>query len=229
MGLLAVGVFAVAAQVSGQSLTLNPATGASPAFASQIGVRYRAFNRPADQEVYIGTNLGSASGRAAANIAYATLPPANPFTIEYDSVAGELSTTIGGTTTVYAWTPTTATELRIGLSARSINASTTATATVADLFLDGAPLGGAPLSVSSSTSAVVSGLWSLGGYDFTTDFTLTGSLNLTAASTFSTSAESSKVEFYFGNPVPEASTWAALGAMAAIGAWQWNRRRPGSR
>lgn len=220
-----VGVGAMALGVSAQTYTLDPVTSGSPAFSSQIGVRYRAFNRPADQEVYIGTNLGSSGGRSSANISYATLPPANPFSIGYDSAAGLLSTTIGGTTTSWAWSPTVASDLRIGLYSRSVNSSTTATVTVADLLLNGIPLGGAPLAVSSSTGSVVSGLWSLSGFDFTSDFTLTGSLNLSAASAFNTSAEGSKMEVYFGNAVPEPSTYAAIGAGAGLVGWRWLRRR----
>lgn len=217
------GLLGVAVPMSAQSLSFSEVTVGSPAFTSQIGVRYRAFNRPADQEVYIGNNLSSGTGRSAANISYAGSGQ-NAFTIEFDSAAGQISTTIGGTTSVWAWSPTTASELRVGLLSRSVNSSSTATVTLADLLLNGSPLGGAPLSVSSSTGSVVSGLWSLTGFDFTADFTLQGSLNLSGASTFNTSAESSKAEFYFGNSVPEPSTWAAVGAALAMGAWQWRRR-----
>lgn len=209
----------------GQTYVLDPVVPGDPSLASQVGVRYRSFNRPADQEVYIGSNLGASVGRTASHITYATSPTGNPFSISYDSTANQLTTVIGGVTSSWGWAGSTpAPELRIGIYSRSANSSTTATVSVANLILNGSAIGGGPIAVSSSTGTIVSSIWSVSGFDFATDFTLTGSLDLTPVASFSNSAEGSKVEFYFGTPVPEPSTWAVIGTMAFIGGWQWRRR-----
>lgn len=204
--------------------TLTP--GSDPTFVSTVGVRYRAFNRTSEQEVYIGSGLSAAATRASANITYQYEPNSNPFTIAYDSGLDQLSTTIGGQTSVWSWSPTTANAVRFGLQSFGATPGTPATVTVSNLKVNGSDVSGGPLSVSSITAAVISSSWTLTGLDFSSSFSLTGSLDLTAESSFSTSAEGSKVEFYFGNvsEVPEPSTWAAAGAVVAMVASQWRRR-----
>lgn len=113
--------------------------------------------------------------------------------------------------------------MRIGIYSRSVNSSTTATISVANLIFNGTALGGGPIGVTSSSGATVSSIWSVSGFDFSTDFTLTGNLDLMPAASYSNSAEGSKVEFYFGTPVPEPSTWAAVAAMTLLGLWQCRR------
>lgn len=209
--------------------TLTPGT--DPSFVQSVGVRYRAFNRTSDQEVYIGSGLGAAATRAFANITYQYEPNSNPFTIAYDSGLDQLSTTIGGQTSIWSWSPTTANAVRIGLQSLGATAGTPATVTVSNLKVNGSAVSGSSLSVSSTTAAVISSVWTLTGLDFASSFSLTGSLDLTAKSSFSTSAEGSKVEFYFGNvtEVPEPSTWLAAGAVVAMVGSQWRRRQAARR
>jgi len=224
--------------VSAQSFSLSPVTVGSPSLASQVGVRYRAFNRPAEQEVYIGNNLGSGTGRSASNISFVAAPSVNAFSISYNATTDILSTTIGGTTTTWNWTALDpVSEVRIGLYSLAASVSSSASVTLSNLTLTGTTLAGAVLSNASisgapvsvtSTGSAVSALWAVSGFDFGANFTLTGDLQLSGVSNFSTSAESSKVEVYFGTPataVPEASTWAAIAAVGAAAALYAARRR----
>lgn len=194
--------------------------------ATSVGVRYRAFNRPAEQEVYVGSNLGSGAGRNAANFTYLSGASLNSFSITYNATAPTpaITTVIRGTTT--SWNVSSPIpDLRIGLYSGSINGSTTATVSLINLVLNGSPVGGGPISVTSTSPTQVGRTWGLSGFDFTQSFTLTGDLQLTPLSTFSTSAETSKVEFLFGAQVPEASTWGAAGFVVSLVAFQIIRRR----
>jgi hypothetical protein len=192
--------------------TLTP--GSDPSFVQSVGVRYRAFNQSSQQEVYIGSGLGATATRAFANITY-------------HSGLDQVSTTIGGQTSVWSWNPTTANAVLIALRSTGATAGTPATVTVSNLKLNGSAVSGGPLFISSTTAAVISSSWTLTDLDFASSFSLTGSLDLTAQTSFSTSAEGSKVEFYFGNvtEVPEPSTWAAVAAAFTMVALQWRRRQ----
>jgi hypothetical protein len=205
--------------------TLTP--GSDPSFVQSVGVRYRAFNQSSQQEVYIGSGLGATATRAFANITYQYEPNSNPFTIAYDSGLDQVSTTIGGQTSVWSWNPTTANAVLIALRSTGATAGTPATVTVSNLKLNGSAVSGGPLFISSTTAAVISSSWTLTDLDFASSFSLTGSLDLTAQTSFSSSAEGSKVEFYFGNvtEVPEPSTWAAVAAAFTMVALQWRRRQ----
>jgi hypothetical protein len=191
--------------------------------ATSVGVRYRAFNKSSDQEVYVGTALGSPGGRSFSNFNYGS---ANSFSITYNATAPTptISTVIQSTTTSYNGSNPFP-DMRIHVKSTSANPSSTATVSLINLVLNGSPVGGGPISVTSTSPTQVGRTWGLSGFDFTQSFTLTGDLQLTPLSTFSTSAETSKVEFLFGAQVPEASTWGAAGFVVSLVVFQIIRRR----
>ena len=205
-----------------------------PAWNSEaIDVRYRSFNRTSDLQEFVGDNLSSQSGRSQAYVNplnYSGV--ANPFSISYDATRHVISTTLDGQTISYNWTPTQVdTELRVSLKTTASSANVISTVSIGELVLNSVGLGATPVAVSSAGTA--SATWSIAGapgYDFGQGFSLTGNLYLSDKSTFSGSAEASKVDFYLGTsggtPVPETSTWAAIGFIGlAVGGGLMRRLR----
>ena len=209
-GLLTTAMSALPAAAAPATTFTGPTT-ATRLLSTHGGMRMRAFGSPTQQEIFLGrTSLGDAANRVAGNLTWVN--GANPFSLSYDAVTDTLSSTVNGNTLNWA-------SFRAGLSpikqAERMNAleiqirdvaAGAGTMGLSNLMLNGNPI------LPASFAAPENGAWSylirFGSFD--KGFTFTGDLNLTGVGTFSSSAESNRVELIAGNGVPEPASWAMM-------------------
>ncbi|MEZ4900328.1 MAG: hypothetical protein R2822_00410 [Spirosomataceae bacterium] len=176
--------------------------GAPVGFTSTIGVRYRAFNRPAEKELYLGIpDLGIAPPRRSqADVTWRT--GNNEITYEYDPVANQLLATVinsaGTFTLTYPNVLAAINTYRSGQNACTMNvmqillgSQNEPTGTVAfnNVMINGNNIG--------SFSGAGLNNWTIKNIDFGLGFKLTGTIVLTG--TQPTSAETNKVDIFVGN------------------------------
>jgi hypothetical protein len=157
-------------------------------------VRYRSFNNTSDSELLIGPNpiASSYPNRVERNMTW-TKPGAHSITITYDQNADTLSATMSGNGLTYSAVSEYA-RCPVGnwnvMAIVVVNLDNGTT-----VNLDNVTLGGYDLGRFNGETGCVK-LWTVTNYDFTRDFTMTGTISL--AGTFSNNQELSKIEFYMG-------------------------------
>jgi hypothetical protein len=176
--------------------------GAPVAFTSLIGVRYRAFNRPAEKEIYLGIpDLGIAPPRRTqADLTWKT--GNNDVTFEYDPVSDQLTTTVINSAGTFTLTyPNVTSSINSYLSGQNVCAMNvlqlmlgsqnepTSTVSFNNVILNGDNLG--------NFSGAGFNNWTVRNADFGLGFKLTGTIVLSG--TQPTSAETNKVEILVGN------------------------------
>ena len=176
--------------------------GAPIGFTSLIGVRYRAFNRPSEKEIYLGIpDLGIAPPRRSqADVTWKT--GNNDVTYEYDPATDQLKATVinsaGTFTLMYPNVVSAINTYRSGQNSCAMNvmqlvvgSQNEPTGTVAfnNVILNGDNLG--------NFSGAGFNNWTVRNADFGLGFKLTGTIVLSG--TQPTSAETNKVDILVGN------------------------------
>jgi hypothetical protein len=176
--------------------------GAPVGFTSLLGVRYQAFNRPSEKEIYLGIpDLGIAPPhRTQADLTWKT--GNNDITFEYDPASDQLKTTVINSAGTFTLTyPNVAASINSYLPGQNICAMNVLqlmigsqnepTGTVAsnNVVLNGDNLG--------NFSGAGFNDWTVRNSDFGLGFKLTGTIVLSG--TQPTSAETNKVELLVGN------------------------------
>ncbi len=157
-------------------------------------VRYRSFNNTDSSELYIGPNpiASSYPNRVEQNLTW-TKPGTHSITITYDQSADTLSAAMNGNGLTYS-----AISEYAGCPVGNWNVMQIVVVNWdngTSVNLDNVTLGGYDLgSFNGGTGGVH--LWTVTHFDFTRDFTMTGTISL--AGTFSNSQELSKIEIYTG-------------------------------
>jgi hypothetical protein len=183
--------------------------GSDPSAVHLGAVRYRELATGNDKEGYLGIpDLGDAGRRTETDLTWGA---SNTISMIYDSVLDKLTTTVDNGTSdwtleypnysdnvrdlIFGGNQALADEALSKLNYMQINIrlqeGTPAQVSLDDVSLDGIPLG------SFTGVNKVASSWQVNGYDLSSGFTLTGTLNLTSVS--SPSAELNKVEITFGN------------------------------
>ncbi len=157
-------------------------------------VRYRSFNNTRDSELLVGPNpvVSGYPNRMERNLTW-NKPGAHNITVTYDQNADTLSATMNGNgltynaVSEYAGCP-------IGnwnvMQLAVVNGDGGTTVNLENMTLSGYSLG----SFNGGSGSVL--LWTVTHFDFTRDFTITGTISL--AGNFSNDQELSKVEIYMG-------------------------------
>lgn len=162
---------------------------------SAAGARFRSFNNTGGEEVYAGLHdLGSAAGRVAQNLSW-TKPGTHNVTVEYDADTDTLFTTVGTNPTISKSLAGAACTTWDTAQLAVVNRDAGTTVNLNNVNLGGFALG----SFSGGTggdSVDDWQNWTITGFDFTSDFTMTAELELDG--TFGSSQELSKVEFLMG-------------------------------
>ncbi len=189
------------------------------------GARFRALGTSASQEeLYVGeSDLGVGGNRAQGNVTY-TQNGANPFSLEYDADNDTLTGVLKGTSRTYSNFLASLSPGVAGLSFNLLQIAVTDRAVGGLISLSNLKLNNVALSQPTLTNPDnTTNYWAVSGYDFKTDFKLTGDLNLSGA--FSTSGEQNKVDILIGNAVPEPGAWALMiGGFGLAGAALRRRR-----
>jgi hypothetical protein len=157
--------------------------------ATLVGaVRYKAFSRANEKEVYLGVpDLGDDSNRTQQDISWQV---SQEFTFTYDADTDILSTKVGTNSTIYHNISDPLVDLNY--IQWLVRAKTGTTVEMSNAFLNGESLG--------SFSATGEGLnWYILGVDLNDGFTFTGIINLTGTDFGN---EHSKIEIGFGSAVP---------------------------
>lgn len=162
---------------------------------SAAGARFRSFNNTGGEEVYAGLHdLGSAAGRVAQNLSW-TKPGTHDVTIEYDADTDTIFTTVGTNPTISKSLAGAACTTWDTAQLAVVNRDTGTTVNLNNVDLGGFALGG--FSGGTGGDSVDDWQnWTITGFDFTSDFTMTAELELDGA--FGNSQELSKVEFLMG-------------------------------
>jgi hypothetical protein len=183
--------------------------GSDPTAVHLGAVRYRELATGADSEVYLGIpDLGDAARRTETNLTWGT---SNAITLTYDSVLDKLSTTVHNGTTqwtleypsysdnvrdlVFGGSQALADEALSKLNYMQIDIRLQE-GTPAQVSLDNVSLDSNPLGNFTGVNKVTTS-WQVNGYDLSSGFTITGTLNI--ANVTSPSAELNWINITFGN------------------------------
>lgn len=167
------------------------------------GVRYRAFNRTSEKEIYLGVNVdytGNPGRRIEKEVNWIKAGD-NTIVFVYDQDQDELVTVVNGTS-VATYTNYSTQVSNLGkdtdlldhlnvMQITVVNRNVGAIVNLVDVHLDGNALGDFETASNSGWNN-----WSVTDYNFSQGFTLTGTLELSG--TLSTSAETNKVQLNFG-------------------------------
>ncbi len=222
-------VFSVALIAMSLGVALSAGTpvvtpGSDPSAVHLGAVRYRELATGADSEVYLGIpDLGDAARRTETNLTWGA---SNAITLTYDSVLDKLSTTMHNGTTewtleypsysdnvrdlVFGGSQALADEALSKLNYMQIDIrlqeGTPAQVSLDNVSLDSNPLGNFT-GVNKATTS-----WQVNGYDLSSGFTITGTLNM--ANVTSPSAELNWINITFGNV--DADTFAPTVSSVAV-------------
>ena len=162
---------------------------------SALGSRFRSFNNTGGEEVFVGLHdLGVGSNRTAQNISW-TKPGVHQVVVEYDADTQTLSTTVGSNPTISRSVTTAVCSAWDTAQLSVFNRDNGTTVNFNNVVLGGFPLGSFNGGVGGDSVDDVKN-WTITGFDFTQDFTMTGEVEL--AGTFGNSQELSRVEFLMG-------------------------------
>jgi predicted ribosomally synthesized peptide with SipW-like signal peptide len=164
----------------------------SVSFDDYATARFRSFGNTGGDELYVGPENVGSGVRAQANYSWTYIPNVHDFTVEYDSVNSEVKATIGNSVAI-AYTDGLTCDpdaLQFSLVARD----TGSTVTVNDLTLGSFNLGDYSVSDGDVSEWVT---WNVSGFDFSSDFTMSGQIELTGPFS-ATSQENNKFEVNFG-------------------------------
>jgi hypothetical protein len=175
------------------------------------GMRLRAFGAPSQSEMFVGrASLGTSTNRSEGNFTWVN--GNNPFTFSYNPLIDTISGSVNGVTRSFANFRSGQDPARQALSMNALEiqfrdvAPGAGTIALTDLMLNGSPT--TPFSFLVPETNIWGYLFTPGNLD--KGFNFAGNVVLTGVGTFSSNAESNRVEFAVGNAVPEPRVWLLM-------------------
>ena len=159
------------------------------------GARFRSFNNTGGEEVYVGLHdLGVGANRSAQNLSW-NKPGTHQLTIAYDATTQLLSTTVGENTPISRSLAGAACSVWDTAQVAVLNRDSGTTVNLNNVMLGSFALGSFNGGVGGDSVDDVQN-WTITGFDFTQNFTMTAELELDGV--FGNSQELSRVEFLMG-------------------------------
>jgi predicted ribosomally synthesized peptide with SipW-like signal peptide len=159
-------------------------------FEDYAGARFRSFGNTGANELYAGEgDLGNGANRSEAGYTWVT-PGSHDVEVSYDSTLNQVTAMIGGTSVTHtAGLVCEPDALQFSIVARDAGTSVA----LNNVDLGGNALGDFLVSEGDASEWVT---WNVSGFDFSSDFTFSGDLDLNGS--FGSSQELSKVQVDFG-------------------------------